>query len=90
MQKWMAEQLATLVPKYQRNLQKLNSIYIDVGSYDELGLTQRGIELHNLMNELEISHEFETYEGGHISHLYDRLGLKLVDLSEQITPPYNK
>lgn len=90
MQIFMGEQLLSLIPRYQHNLQKLNSISFDVGLYDELGLTQTSSEIHNLMAELEINHEFEIYEGGHLSQLYTRLEIALVDLSKQITPPYNE
>ena len=85
---WMDQQLLSLVPKYKHNMQKLQSIYFDIGLNDELGITQININLHNLMEELHISHEFETYDGGHASHLYNRLGLALVNLSKEITPPY--
>jgi len=89
-QKMMEQQLINLVPKYEHGLQKLNSIYFDVGLYDELGLTQTSINLHNLMEELDIDHEFETYEGGHVSHIYGRIGRALIHLSKKVTPPYNK
>ena len=88
--KLMEQQLINLVPKYEHGLQKLNSIYFDAGLYDELGLTQTSINLHNLMEELGIEHEFETYEGGHVSHIYDRIGRALIHLSKQVTPPYNE
>lgn len=89
-QQFMDQQLINLVPEYEHGLHKLNSIYFDVGLYDELGLTQTNIDLHNLMNDLNIEHDFETYEGGHVSHIYNRIGLALVHLSKQVTPPYNK
>jgi enterochelin esterase-like enzyme len=90
MQKFMDQQLINLVPEYEHGLKKLNSIYFDAGLYDELGLAQTNIALHNLMVDLGIDHEFETYEGGHVSHIYSRFALALVHLSKKVTPPYNK
>ena len=90
MERFMEQQLFNLVSEYEHRLRKLNSIYFDVGLYDELGLTQTNIELHNLMVELDIDHEFETYEGGHLSHIYERMAKALVHVSKQVTPPYNK
>ena len=89
-EQFMEQQLINLVPRYQRGLQKLNSIYLDVGLYDELGLTATNMALDNLMNDLNIDHQFETYEGGHITHIYDRIGRALIHASKEVTPPYNK
>lgn len=87
MDKWNSQNLMGLVQTYQNKMRKLNSIYFDVGMYDELGLTNNNVELHQLMESLEIPHEFEMFEGGHMSHVYDRLGNALIDLSEKISQP---
>jgi hypothetical protein len=61
-----------------------------VGIDEELRLTETNIALHNIMDELGIDHVFETYDGTHVSHLYDRIGRAPVYASKQVKPPYNK
>ncbi|MCY1719517.1 alpha/beta hydrolase-fold protein [Prolixibacteraceae bacterium Z1-6] len=87
MDRWNAQNLPALVQEYRWNTKWLDYIYFDAGIYDEIGMTAPNAGLHQLMDNLKINHEFETFEGGHISHLYNRLGMVLVDLSNRITPP---
>jgi len=81
MAQWNAQSLFALVTDHQKGLDKLKSIYFDSGIYDELGMYPPDQALHEMLVNMHIEHQFETYEGTHISHLYVRLEKVLKALS---------
>jgi S-formylglutathione hydrolase FrmB len=83
MAQWNAQSLFALVTDHQKGLDKLRSIYFDCGMNDDLMMYPPNQVLHELMMNMNIQHQFETYEGTHISHLYDRLGKVLIDFSSE-------
>lgn len=81
MAQWNAQNLFALVTDHQKGLDKLKSVYFDCGIFDELGMYQPDQVLHEMLINMNIEHQFETYEGTHISNLYDRLGKVLIEFS---------
>lgn len=75
--------LLALTGSHKKELHRLKLIYFDCGKQDELMMYQPNMFLHQKMNAMHIKHRFETYEGGHISHLYQRLEKALVMLSNE-------
>ena len=60
---------------------RLKLVYFDCGSNDELMMYPPNVMLHDKLNEMHIKHTFTIYEGGHISNLYERLGLAFTTLT---------
>ncbi|TLX78365.1 hypothetical protein E9993_01415 [Labilibacter sediminis] len=81
MTKWNAYSLFALAEINRKKIDKLKIIYFDCGIYDDLLMNLPNIAFHEFLDERGISHQFETYEGTHFSHLYDRLGKVFIDLS---------
>lgn len=81
MAKWEAQNLTALVQKNRTGLKQLKTFYFDCGINDDLGMYQPNVLLHHVLTEMEVKHQFETFDGTHISHLYDRLGKLWVELS---------
>lgn len=81
MAKWDDQNLIALVQKYRIGLKQLKTVYFDCGVYDDLGMYEPNVILDNVLTEMNVKHEFETYEGTHISNLYDRLGKTWIKLS---------
>lgn len=82
MEKWNAQNLIALVQKNKIGLKQLKTIYFDCGEFDDLGMYQPNLILDEILTEMNIKHQFETYPGTHISNLYDRLGKVWVKLSK--------
>jgi S-formylglutathione hydrolase FrmB len=85
MAKWNSHSLFALVSSNKPNLKKLKGIYLDCGVYDELGMTIPNQMLHQILLDMNVKHDFELYEGTHISHLYNNLGNIFVDFSKKIS-----
>ena len=81
MAKVNAQSLFALSEANINGLKKLKTIYFDCGENDELGMYEPNMMFHEYLMDLKIKHDFETYDGTHISHLYDRLGKMWVELS---------
>ena len=81
MAKWDAQNLIALAQKNRIGLKQLKTVYFDCGIYDDLGMYEPNVVLDNVLTEMNVKHRFETFEGTHISNLYDRLGKMWVELS---------
>ena len=90
MAKWNSHSLFALVASNKPNLKKLKGIYFDCGLNDELGMTVPNQMLHQVLLDMKVKHDFELYEGTHISHLYNNLGNIFVDFSQKISFNPNK
>ncbi|WP_340111271.1 alpha/beta hydrolase [Maribellus mangrovi] len=77
MQKLDAQSLFALSATYQLGLKKLKTIFIDVGSNDDLLAYEPNVYYHNYLTQLKIKHEFEIHDGTHFSHLFASLGKAL-------------
>lgn len=86
---WNQNGLISLSKTYADNLKRMNHIFIDCGIYDELMMTEPNKALHQVLEQLCISHEFELFEGYHISNVFDRLEKNLIKLSEGLAESNN-
>jgi S-formylglutathione hydrolase FrmB len=75
------QSLFALARVNKTGLKQLKTVYFDCGKYDDLGMFEPNVMFHNHLSEMKIKHNFETYEGTHISHLYSRLGKVWAELS---------
>ena len=62
----------------------LKGIYLDVGLLDEIGTQQAHVPVINRLNEYTIDHTFETYQGGHHTHMFARLATSLAFCSSSM------
>lgn len=72
-QKWMKHDTFTMLDIHQQSLKSLNGIFIDCGTLDELGMTLIVDAFCQKMEDMAIDHTFESFEGGHFTHMYSRL-----------------
>lgn len=61
-----------MIHQYIPNLKRLNAIAFDVGTGDT-GNIDAARELDQVLNDYGITHTFETYEGGHVDHIAERV-----------------
>lgn len=87
MAKWDSQNLIALAQKNRIGLKQLKTVYFDCGVYDDLGMYEPNVILDNILTEMNVKHHFETFEGTHISNLYDRLGKAWIELSNDF-PDY--
>ena len=64
---WKSWDPVTMINNYQYNLKKLKSIYIDCGTKDEFNMFIGSRILHNKLNNMNIKHYYEEFDGGHMS-----------------------
>ncbi len=69
--------------QFENNLRQLKTIYFDCGSNDELFMFPFNEMLDQQLTEMHIKHQFETFEGTHINHLYERLAIAWTHLAMQ-------
>ena len=81
MAKWDSQNLIALAQNNRIGLKQLKTVYLDCGIYDDLGMYEPNVVLDNVLTQMNVKHQFETYEGTHISNLYDRLGKVWINLS---------
>ncbi|QIA06450.1 alpha/beta hydrolase [Draconibacterium halophilum] len=81
MKKVDEQNLMVLSQKYRQGLKKLKTVYFDCGMSDDLMMYPPNVTLDQQMSAMNIKHQFEAYEGTHISNLYQRLEKALVMLS---------
>ncbi|HLN34322.1 MAG TPA: alpha/beta hydrolase-fold protein [Nitrososphaeraceae archaeon] len=62
---WKALDPVKMINEYQNNLRKLKLLYIDCGNKDEFNLHLGARMIHNKLNNLDITHYYEEFDGGH-------------------------
>lgn len=82
--RWYENDVFTLLDSHADAFKTLNGIYFDVGIYDELGTQFAHEPVVYKLNQLMVDYTFETYEGGHHSHMFDRLAVALAFCSDHI------
>lgn len=78
-----AQNLLAQTHQYEKGLRQLKTVYFDCGTNDELYMFPINQMLHQQLTSMHIKHQFEAYEGTHISNLYDRLGQVWTILSNE-------
>jgi len=81
MKKVDQQNLLVLARCHKANLNRLKSVYFDCGENDELFMFPVNNQLHQELELMHVKHVYETYNGTHISHLYERLEKAMVKLS---------
>jgi S-formylglutathione hydrolase len=71
--RWAANDPLAMVDQYIPNLKKLTALAIDAGDMDG-GLTVTSGTMSEHLNAYGIDHDFEIYEGTHVSGIAERLG----------------
>lgn len=74
---WRQNDVFTLLDTYHDTFNSLNGIYLDVGIYDELGTQLAHAPVIAKLDIFDIDYTFETYEGGHHTHMFERLALSM-------------
>ena len=88
---WKAAMPLYLVEQFQKNLKRLNGIYLDVGEHDDFAVIRNGTRM--LSAELAshgIPHVLDVYaEGDHDSHLRKRIETKLLPFFSEVLARYS-
>jgi hypothetical protein len=84
MHHWYPNDVFNLLDTYYNNFNSLNGIFLDVGLYDELGTQLAHQPVIEKLNAYNINYTFETYEGGHHTHLFERLAASLAFCSNSM------
>ncbi|QYA24273.1 esterase family protein [Gramella sp. MT6] len=74
---WYQNDIFNLLDYYNADFKSLDGIYLDVGIYDELGTHLAHQPVLAKMNYYNVDYTFETYEGGHHTHMFERLARAL-------------
>lgn len=77
LQKWDANRLLNSLDQHIYNIKKLKAIGFDAGDKD-MGIAESLRSLDKELNEYNIKHSFEIYDGTHISHVADRIKNKML------------
>jgi hypothetical protein len=64
-----------MIDQYVANLRKLRGIAFDVGDRDR---PENARLIDQVLARYAVPHQFEIYDGDHLNHIGDRLGIKLV------------
>ena len=83
-EKWMEHDVFSMLDEYHDSLRSLNGIFIDCGELDELGFTPIVGAFCTKMDAMSIDHTFESFQGGHLTHVYSRLERSLAFVSEKM------
>jgi len=82
--RWLSRDPIRMVTKYRKNFEKLKCIYIDCGNRDEFNINLGTRILHSKLREMDISHFYEEFDGGHTNISY-RLDKSLSKLSTDLS-----
>lgn len=74
---WYQNDVFNLLDYYNTDFKSLDGIYLDVGIYDELGTNLAHQPVLAKMDYYNVDYTFETYEGGHHTHMFERLARAL-------------
>jgi enterochelin esterase-like enzyme len=74
---WHQNDVFSLLDSYHEAFNSLNGIYLDVGLLDELGTQLAHQPVLGKMDYYNVVYTFETYQGGHHTHLFERLAVAL-------------
>lgn len=75
--RWYQNDVFHLLDSYHEAFNSLNGIYLDVGNADELGTHLAHQPVLGKMDYYNINYSFIPYEGGHHTHLFERLAVAL-------------
>ena len=74
---WHQNDVFHLLDSYHEDLNSINGVYLDVGLADELGTHLAHQPVISKMDFYQIDYTFLTYDGGHHTHMFERLAVAL-------------
>lgn len=80
---WYQQDVFRLLDYYHDALNSLDGVYLDVGVYDEININHAYIPVLSKMDYYNIDYTFETFEGGHHTHIFERLARSLQFFSDK-------
>lgn len=82
---WAANAPLAMVHQYLPALEKFRALHIDAGTRD-FSIVETVHQLHRILNDYEVPHVTEEYEGDHVNRIHDRLISKVMPVfSEHLT-----
>ena len=75
--KFRANQTLNIVDQYIHNLKELTAIGMDVGDKDG-GITLATKKLHEVLEDYDLPHYYEMYEGDHLNRIAERIKTKML------------
>jgi enterochelin esterase-like enzyme len=66
-----------VLDRFTENLEKLNAIGLDVGTRD-FGIFPSTKQIHEALTDHNIAHYYESYDGGHIDRIAERIQTKML------------
>ena len=81
---WHQNDVFTLLDSYHDAFNSLNGIYLDVGLVDELNTNLAHVPVLGKLDYYNIDYTFETYQGGHHTHMFERLAVALEFCSNNV------
>ena len=84
--KWLEHDVFTMLdkPGNLSNMNSLNGIYLDAGNQDELTMNLMAFAFDAKLTALGVEHDYQTFDGGHFSHLFSRLEISLKFCSDRM------
>jgi enterochelin esterase-like enzyme len=73
--KWAANAPLAMIDQYIGCLKRMKAVAMDVGLQD--GLSHDVKLLDEILNDYQVAHTFETYEGDHVNHIAERIEKKV-------------
>ena len=80
--RWYMEDPFTLLDMYANEFRSLNGIYFDCGANDELNICAGNDFMMQKMDAYGIDYTYVLHDGGHFSHLFERLEASLTFASD--------
>lgn len=80
--KFEANTTLVVIDQYIPNLKRLKAIAADVGDRD-MGIAQATRLLHEKLDEYQIEHTYEVYEGDHVNRIGERILTKTIPFFEE-------
>ncbi|MCE2613536.1 prolyl oligopeptidase family serine peptidase [Flavobacteriaceae bacterium D16] len=84
--KWYANDVFTMIDSYLENFKSLDGIYLDIGMNDELGMQMAYPFLVQKLDAYGVDYTYETFNGGHFTSAFERLGVSLEFISDTMNP----
>ena len=72
-----SNRILNMIDQYIHNIKKLNAIAMDAGTFD-FTITSTTKELHEVLDNYNIEHQYESYPGDHINKIAQRIETKVL------------
>jgi enterochelin esterase-like enzyme len=82
--RWAAHDVFQMLDAYIDNFKSLDGIYLDIGMYDELGMSDAYPFLIQKLDAYGVDYQYETFQGGHFTNAFERLEVSLSFISDHM------